>query len=295
MENINATLTSIRFQDRDTGFIIGTFRGEKEFAALGSIVGPEIGLEYKLYGEWSNDPKWGRQYKFSNYETIAPKSTDGIFRYLVKVAKWVGPKIGQALIDQYKEETLDIIRIDPERVARQIRGITPERAAEMQAKIIENQAIEATLVELENLIGGQGLKQSLPTELLAKYGSNAVAIVKENPYRLTEIKYVGFGAADHVALTKFGIKPASVRRQQAACVHTLEGLVFGEGHIWIEVKTLTQAVMDLIGCDPAQGLEKLVSNGAVIVDGGMVALKRMAKDEELIAEKIRELSNARKL
>ena len=289
MENINATLTNIRFQNRDTGFVIGTFRGEKEFAGLGSIVGPEIGMEYKLYGEWSNDPKWGRQYRFTNYEVVAPKSTDGIYRYLVKVAKWVGPKIGQALIDQYKEDTLDIIRTDPERVARQIRGITPERAAEMQAKIIENQAIEATLVELENLIGGQGLKKSLPTELLAKYGSNAVAVLKANPYMLTEFKQIGFLQADKVAMNKLEVKPKSARRQQAAILHMIEKICFEEGSIWVEEAKLIADVAGLISCDPAPGLTKLVEARRVVVDSGFVALKYLADNEKYVAEKIREM------
>ena len=287
MERINATLTHIRFQNRDTGFIIGMFRGEKEFAGLGSIVGPEIGLEYKLFGEWSNDPKWGRQYKFSNYETIAPKSTDGIFRYLVKIVRWVGPKVGQALIDQYKEETLDIIRTDPERVARQIRGITSARAAEMQAKIIENQAIEATLVELENLLGGNGLKKSLPTELLAKYGSNAVKILELNPYILTQFKQVGFLQADKVAITKFAIPPASVQRQQAALLHIIEKVCFEEGSVWMEERWLVAKVAGLIFCDPTPGLAKLAGARRIVIDGEFVALKYLADNEAYIAEKIR--------
>ena len=286
MERINATLTHIRFQNRETGFLIGIFlQGRQEFAALGSMVGPEVGMDYTLSGEWVENEKFGRQYKFVNYEVVAPKSTDGIYRYLVKVARWVGPKVGQALIDHYKEETLNIIRTDPERVARQIRGITPARAAEMQAKIIENQAIEATLVELENLIGGQGLKQSLPTELLAKYGSNAVAELRLNPYMLTEFKQIGFLQADKVALTKFEIKPQSVRRQQAAALHIIEQICFQEGSVWVEEHRLIAEVTGLISCDPAPGLVKLAGARRIVINEGFVALKYLADNEEYVAKK----------
>jgi len=48
--------------------------------------------------QWVDDPRFGRQFKFTRYVAEIPQSTDGIYRYLVKVAKWVGPRWDGALL-----------------------------------------------------------------------------------------------------------------------------------------------------------------------------------------------------
>ena len=289
MEPVQATLIHIRFE-RD-GFLIGMFQSEKggEFAALGNILRPEVGMAYRLFGQWSTDKQWGPQYKFKTFETIIPKDSDGIYRYAVRIAKWIGPKTGRALIDAYGVDTLDILRKDPERVATDIKGITIERAKEIQAHIIQNQEIEGALVELERLIGGAGLRQSLPMDLVQKWGGNAVAMLKENPYRLIEMKQVGFLSADRLAVDRFKVKPQSVFRQQAAVIHAIREKTHGEGHIWVDVKELMAEVKRIIRCDPGEGLARAIEKGTVVQEGWLIALRSMAKDERYIAEKVKRL------
>lgn len=289
MEHIEATLNHIRFQN-DRGFLIGMFQAEKEeFAGLGNILRPEVGMNYKLFGKWSEDPKWGKQYKFKSHEAIIPKSTDGIYRYIVRIAKWVGPKIGRTLIDQYGVDTLDILREFPDRVAVDIKGITIARAKEIQAHIVKNQEIEGALVELEKLIGGAGLRQSLPMDLVQKWGGDAVAMLKENPYRLIQMKQVGFPSADRLAVDRFKVEPKSIFRQQAAVTYAIREKTHGEGHVWIDVVELIGSVRQMIRCDPSEGFGRAIEKGAVVQEGGLVALAVMARDEAYIAEKVKEL------
>jgi exodeoxyribonuclease V alpha subunit len=286
--SIQANLTHIKFE-RD-GFLIGVFQDEKnEFAALGNILRPEIGMEYRLFGKWSVDPRWGKQYRFKTFETIIPKSTDGIYRYIVRVARWVGPKTGKALIETYGVDTLDILREKPSNVAADIKGITLARAREIQKTIRKNQQFESAMIELEKLIGGFGLRQSLPVDLLQKWGANAVPMLKENPYRLIEMKQIGFPSADRLALGRFKVKPQSVVRQQAAVIHAIREKTNGEGHVWVEEKELMQSVKSMIQCDADEGLAKVIGKGMVIVEGKFLALRLMAKDETDIAEKVKEL------
>jgi len=289
MEPIQATLTNIRFE-RD-GFLIGMFQSEKggEFAALGNILNAEIGMEYKLFGKWVNDRQWGQQLKIKTYETIIPKSTDGIYRYIVRIVKWVGPKTGKAIIAKYGIDTLDILREDPERVSTDIKGITRERAFEMQEFIKEYHDIENTLVELERLIGGFGLRSSLPMDAIAKWKSQAVDVLKSNPYRLTEMKQIGFPSADKVALGRFKINPKSVFRQRSAIEHVIKDQTHQHGHIWINKEAAIKEVEMLIGCNPSEGYREAIEKLIIIEVDGLVALRSMAKDETDIADKVKEL------
>ncbi len=107
---IECTLTGIRFSG-DNNFIIGIFNNENgEFGGLGSMFRPEIGMDYLLFGEWSKHPQFGSQVKFVRYETVQPEDTDGIYKYLVRIAKWVGPSTGEKLVDKYGDDTLNVLR-----------------------------------------------------------------------------------------------------------------------------------------------------------------------------------------
>ena len=144
------TLKDIVFA-RD-GFLIGKFAYEQKrgvFTALGKIMRPERGLAYKLRGHWTENPRFGRQLAFGYYEVLQPKDAEGIFKYLVRVAKWIGPTVAGRIVNAYGENSLEVLRSDPERVAAEIKGITLERAKEIQACLAENEQIEAALVEIE--------------------------------------------------------------------------------------------------------------------------------------------------
>jgi exodeoxyribonuclease V alpha subunit len=289
---VHATLNHIRFKKE--AFIIGMFQGEKEeFAALGNIMNAEVGMTYKLWGKWIQDTQWGRQLKVKTYEAVVPKSSDGIYRYVVRVCKWVGPSVGKALVEKYGAQTLDVLRLKPEQVAAEIKGITIERAKEIQILIQDNEAIEGALVELEKLIGGAGLRQSLPMDLVQKWGSNAVPMLKDNPYLLIEMKQIGFPSADRIAVDRFKVQPQSIFRQQAAVIHFIREKTHGEGHVWVDEKGLVDDVRRLIRCDPTEGLARAVEKGAVVRDSGegtgLVALVGMARDEKYIAEKVKEI------
>ena len=288
MDMIEATLNHLRFERE--GFIIGIFQSEKnEFAGLGNILRAEIGMTYRLFGKWQMDPQWGKQYRFKTFEAIIPKSTDGIYRYIVRVAKWVGPKTARTLIEAYGSDTLDMLRDDPEHVAKNIKGITLARAQEIQSIIRENQQFEGAMVELEKLVGGFGLRASLPVDLLQKWGANAVPMLKENPYLLIEMERVGFPSADKLAIDRFKVKPQSVFRQQAAVVHAIHEKTHGEGHVWVGVEELIKDVKSMIRCDPREGLARALEKGIIVVKSEFIALRTMAKDETDIADKVKEL------
>lgn len=288
LDHISGTLTAIRYHQN--GFLIGSLQAEKKsIAVLGNMLSAEIGQKFKLFGKWSTDPKWGKQYKFKTHEAIIPKSTDGIYRYIVRIARWVGPKVGRAMIDQYGADTLDILREFPERVAADIKGITAARAKEIQTHIIQNQEIEGALVELEKLIGGAGLRQSLPMDLVQKWGGDAVTMLKENPYRLIDFKQIGFPSADRIAVDRFKVEPQSVFRQQAAVIHALRDKTHNEGHVWVDTRELVDEVKGMIRCNPGEGLARAIEKGAVVQEGGLVAMVAMARDEAYVAGKVKEL------
>jgi len=284
MDSVVGSLNNIRFQNNN-GFLIGQFKCEDDqITALGNLLRPTIGIDYKLRGRWVQDHKWGKQFRFDSYETVQPKSLSGIHRYLIHTSKWIGPVVAQALIDTYGEETIDVLRTDPARVAKDIRGITLQRANEIQQTIVENEAIESVVIELENLVGGIGLRKSLPIDIANKWGSDAVTILKENPYQLITLHGIGFLSADHLALTRLGVTRTDVNRQKAGLLHLIRENEIA-GNIWIYIDDLFRKAEALLGCDPAQGFV-LILGHEIVQTADLVSLKNTAYDESFIAKKI---------
>ena len=214
MEKFNGILKQVRYHK--SSFLIGIFKtGTGDQTCLGNMLNPETGMEYKLFGKWVDDPSWGKQFRFSSYEACKPKDRDGLVRYLSKTAKWVQEKTARKIVEAFGHDTLEVLRNDPKQVAESISGLSYSRATEIQSNIKANEEIESALVDLEKLIGGRGLRKSLPSELVSKWGTDAPAIVKNNPYLLTQIKGIGFHGADAVALS-IKYDQRSVHRQAAA-------------------------------------------------------------------------------
>ena len=293
MNSIEATLSHIRFQN-EKGFVIGCFQsGGKEIVGLGNILRPEVGTNYKLFGKQIMDPKFGKQYKFSTYEAIVPKSNGGIYRYLVRTAKFVGPKVGTAIIERYGTEALEVLKKDPKRVATEIRGITTERAETIRDALIANEQTEAAIVEVEGIVGGLGLRGNLAVELVSKYGYNVIQRLKDDPYDvITPIRGLGFLAADKVALMRLKYTRGDDRRRMAGVRHILKQNRL-DGNIWMREVNVVNDVSLGVAMDK-KIIDMCVSRQMVSRDEGFVALSEDAAAEVYVGEKILDLKKGDK-
>jgi len=286
IKRVTANLTYIKFQN-NSGFVIGTFANEEgEFSGLGQMLHPNVGLEYALYGEWSRHHTYGLQFKFVRYETIQPKDTDGIYAYLVRNLKWVGPTTGQALIEMYGQDTLTVLRKEPDRVIKEIPGLTEERILDIQQKLEELEAIEHVLIEIEQIVSMvKGIRKSLPFDLIEAYGSDAAEVLRENPYVLTKFANIGFVLADRVAIVlKFDRE--SIFRKSAGVIHTLKENE-SNGNVWMHGRNLVEAACSILGVEHVDaGIDALLYEEAIVEIGDWVAIKKTDKDETYCADKI---------
>lgn len=302
-ETITATLNNIRFQN-DSGFIIGMAacggNGKNEFGILGNMLNPQPGMEYKLTGEWSFHSDFGKQFKFSNYTAVAPQDETGIYKYLVRTAKWIGPAIAQSLVEIYGDNTLEVLKKDPEMVAAEIRGITETKAKEIQEILIDHEELESILVDLMAILDIPGLRKSLPYEMIEKFGSNAAKILQKNPYVITQFIGSGFLIADRLALQRLNIEPDSMFRVKAAIEYAMDQDLHGVGNTWISTERLIQDVVELTSMDNTHrimlGVDELLALEAIVEtpggngsQWGWLALYEVDENETYVADKIKEM------
>uniref|UniRef100_A0A6M3K1Q0 Putative helicase n=1 Tax=viral metagenome TaxID=1070528 RepID=A0A6M3K1Q0_9ZZZZ len=255
-------------------------------------------MTYKLLGEWNTHPEYGRQFNFSRYEAVKPKDTSGIYKYLVRVCRWIGPATASALVDIYGDQTLEVLRNDPDIVAAEIKGITESRAKEIQKILINMEEEESILVELMDILDIPGLRKSLPYELIEKFGSNAAKILLKNPYVITQFYGSGFLIADRLALQRCKIPPNSMFRAKAAIMYAMEQDLNGNGNTWIPAERLIQDVVGLTSIQDLKkvqsGIDELLALEAIveILDNeysGYYSLWEVNRDESYIAARITEM------
>jgi exodeoxyribonuclease V alpha subunit len=278
MDTITGTLTDIRFSKN--GFLIGILAtGE---AVKGNMSEPVIGQDYRLVGDWEDDPRWGRQFKFQRYSAEAPQDAEGVYRYLVRVAKWVGPIVGRKIIKAFGDDALTILKHDPQRAADEIKGLTMERAEEISQNLLANEAGEAAAVELETMLGDQHLPKQTITTLVEKHHSDAPARVRQDPYgTLMAIRGIGFPTADRVAISPaIGYAREGPERRIVASLHVLQTAAETQGHTWLPGEKFIEQVIELTGFPPGADVKvKLVEDEAIRIKDDKIALAKLADDE----------------
>ncbi len=289
------TLLSIIFKSDKNNFIIGSFRNNsngdrgREFIAKGNMFDPEPGLDYELRGKWENHDRYGRQFNFYWHTIAKPESSYGMYRYLVRICKWIGPSIANQIIECFRDKALEILKTNPGRVAAQIKGITHERAIEIQEALIQNEEIEKTLIELEDLFSKvKDVPKNLPVRLIEQYKADSIKVLKENPYTLTRIKGIGFHTADAVALG-IGFDKRSPKREKSAIWHIINENMHGTGSVWISFEDLGEKCKALIGLPGYTAIVQMKADGTIVEREGFYTIKRAAENEDYIAGKIRDM------
>jgi len=278
---LTGRLSTVRFH-RD-GFMIGML--DSGIVVKGPMLEPRIGAEYTFTGRVDRNPKWGDQFLFAEHVAKVPEDMEAFRAYLHANAKWVGPKISAAIVLRFGADAVRVCREDPARVAAEVSGVTPERAAEISAMLRGIETDEALELEVRKLLVGSGLGQTIVVRIIRTLGADAVATIKSDPYRLIEsIDGIGFLKADKVALN-VGYERDGPYRLRAGLTYVLEESA-GDGHVCLPQPLLIQRTAELLQVQPARiaaEVEWMVTGGRLVKDAGHIYLPNLHKDEVSVA------------
>lgn len=289
-EEITGTLAKIRFNQ--DGYMIGAIDtgNHSVIPVKGPMLKPELGLEYILFGSWDENPRWGRQFKFSDYRSRLPSSTTAIEEYLADHCRWVGAVIAAKITTAYGTEALTILKNDPGRVAREISGITPERAQEIAAKLRLIEREEALDLALRDLLSGTRIPKRTIAAIKDKWGEHSAEQIKANPFALIqEFNGIGFHSADKVA-KKIGYDHLGAPRIDAGIMYTLEDAASGAGHTCLPISDLIGKAAEVLDVDAKLVEERevvLIGTGELVLSLDRVFLRSLYEAEQVVAEKLK--------
>ena len=279
--SVEGVVERIVYESPDTGFFVARMREEGNpdlVTFVGNLMAVSPGETIRIRGQWVEDKKFGRQVRTESYETVLPTSVAGIEKYLGSgLIHGIGPVYAKRLIDAFGVETLKVIDEIPHRL-QNVPGIGRKRAAQIREAWGEQKSIQSIMLFLQ----GHGVGTAQAVKIYKRYGDAAVAVLRENPYRLAEdISGIGFDGADKIA-TSLGIAGDSPARLEAGLHYTLKRAT-ADGHVFLNEAELLEQAAELlkVGSDLlGNALTSLVSGAGVVREDTCIYLNELHVAED---------------
>jgi exodeoxyribonuclease V alpha subunit len=227
-EQLAGSVERVTFHSEETGFCVlrVKVRGHRD---LETVVGtaPSItpGEYVECEGWWVTDRTHGLQFKTVHLRVVPPTTLEGIEKYLGSgMVKGIGPHFAKKLVHAFGEQVFEVIEQTPERMT-ELDGIGPKRKKRVVDAWAEQKVIRSIMVFLHS----HGVGTARAVRIYKTYGDDAIAKVRENPYRLAlDIHGIGFKTADALA-QRLGIPKDAIIRAQAGVRHVLQEFA-DDGH-----------------------------------------------------------------
>ena len=242
------------------------------FALVGPVAHLSAGDRAEVSGDWQTHARYGRQLRASGALPLDPADREGRIAYLTTL-RHIGPSRAKRLVDEHGEGVLGAIAADPVGVFASLRGVSADQAA----RAAESWSASRAVRDLHVQLAPHGLAH-LAAPIHARFGERSMAILHEDPYRLTEVPGVAFARADRIALAG-DVPPESRRRAQAAAAFAL-GEAEQEGHVFLPLPDLTRRTGKLLGLEPDPDI--LAAADGLLVEGDRVYRERTHASETAV-------------
>ena len=301
----NYILGSIRkiiFESNNSSYKVGLFKiRETNDPECEMYVGKIIGftgnfneinedVDYILYGNLYDHPKYGIQFNTESYEISIPSDADNLILYLSSgLFKGIGNKTAKKIVEKFGSDTVDIIKNNYELLA-DVSGMTINKARMIHEKIVDNEMNQDLIIKLN----GYGFTTKEAINLSTIYGLELLRIIDENIYELLD--YISFDKLDLIFLRNneetsgIRIKALIKHNIYTMCYESGDTLVYKE-ELFIKMKRCFSVsfTSDMF----INYLNELISESEVIEVDDMICLYEFYDSENNIINRIRNINNIR--
>ena len=242
-----ATVEVLRvvYKAEDDGYAVMEVRNtesQDKHTLIGPIAHLNPGDRAEVSGDWQTHATYGRQLRAQRAVPMDPEDREGRIAYLASL-RHIGPARAKQLVDEHGEEVMQEITANPAAVFGSLRGMNVGRVD----AAVESWHASRAIRDLHVQLAPHGLAH-LAAPIHARFGDRAMAVLHEDPYRLTEVVGVGFARADKIALAG-DVPPESSRRAQAAAFFALAEAEQG-GSTYLPLPELVAQTARLLGLTP---------------------------------------------
>lgn len=291
---ISGSIASIIYQNEENGYTILRLDADdgRQITVLGCIPFAAPGELVTVSGLWSYHQAHGMQFKAEFIERSMPESADAIYQYLAgHTVRGIGPATAALLVQKFGADTLNVLEFHPEKLC-EVRGISPQKAKEMSVQFRK----QVGLRRLIEFLATAEIRPAVAARAYQTYGEQALELVQENPYILTEDEIgASFSEADTLALLH-GFANDSPERVMAAIQFELAYNAH-LGHTFIPRGKLIKVTSEMIGVPQdltAERLEELLERQILVcqqvVNVEACYLAKLYDDENYVAQRLKQMS-----
>lgn len=293
-EILTGTIESVVYHNDDTGYTVCSVfqnghKGEPPVTLVGNSVAVWAGEEIHAKGEWTRHKQHGRQFQAAEMTCITPTSLEGIRRFLASgMIRGIGKTTAEKIVRHFGEDTLRVLDKESARL-EEIEGIGAGKRRMIKESWSEQFEIRSIMIFLQS----HGIGTGQAARIYRQYGTDSIAVVKRNPYRLcADVWGIGFKSADKIALD-VGIEKNSEIRASAGLRYVMALQEDEGGHCFTQESELLLSAEELLDI-PVETLARVmeieVDEGRIIRDDGRVYLRDVYYAEKNIAEMLHRIS-----
>jgi exodeoxyribonuclease V alpha subunit len=281
-------IETVTFHQPENGFCVLQVKPEGSKATMtvtGHASEVHVGQWIDAKGQWVRSPKFGRQFQAKEMLVSVPKKAVGIEKFLSSgLIKGVGQVYAKKLVQQFGDQTLEIIEHEPERL-KEVSGLGKKKIQAIIKSFASQKEVHAIMVFLQS----HGFGSARAMRIYRAYGNSAIDTITDNPYRLAQdISGIGFVLADQLAQS-LGFEKDSPLRIQAGVLHGMQQ-ASSQGHCMQVLDDITAKTQKLLMIDEASVVKAIqvciVNNDLILTEtdqGQLIALPKLYYAEKSIA------------
>ncbi len=287
-QTIEGVVERVLHRDEESGWgvLLVDLEEAGRIKAVGTFPGVRPGEVLRLAGEWVEHAKFGRQFRASGFQPVEPASLEGIERYLASFVDGVASGLAKKIVKKFGNGTLAVFAEESHRLT-EVRGIGKKRRKKILKAWGKTRAIRDVMVFLQ----GYGISAAIAMKIYRRFEEQTIEVVRSNPYRVAEVRGIGFHRADAIARSQ-GMPYDSPDRAAAGAMHALEEASSREGHMFLRLEVLCRRARDLLGVGDglvSSAIEAQCLDGRLKAVREAIFLRRLETAERIVAQRLEAL------
>lgn len=230
-------------------------KNQGEIRILGNDLPTQQNVTYQFTGYVEDHPRYGYQFRASDYEQDVGTNEREIVDYLASL-DGCGRKTAQKIYDAFGNETFHVLNTDSQRLL-DIKGISSKKAQIIKAAVDGNRVV----LEILKALAPYGVTMSMASKTYKVYSNETADLIEHHPYNLTSIKGITFEMMDALAFDKDLDIDDGDRIYYAAWDVLVANE--GNGHLGMPIDDFTQAMMRKLNSGRYANIESRVLSDAI--------------------------------
>lgn len=286
------TVKRILYQKEGSSFVIFEIMtvDDTRYNCKGFFEGLEEGTYVVVQGNVETTD-YGFAIQCSSIRKDIPLDEKSILKYLEVKTKGIGVFTMNKIVAEYGHDALNIIHKDPQKVAKEIKGVNLQMAESMSKSLSDLLEYKDTDYYFTKFEIGKRTAEKIK-DYCSEHGLDVKKVLTENPYRLAgEVSGFGFLKADEVGM-KAGIKKDSTLRIESGISYVLKEFENMQGDTYVPKSTFFKKAAEILKIDSGL-IQKVAKEGNTkfALKGDRIYQAELLRMEQKIAKTLIQKAN----